>query len=243
MKLSAFPIALLVAFSSVAAAAPVCKVKQGKPMLYRLDLTVPATFCQGGNGSQDPSCDEFPKESNLQLHGLWPNYRNGGYPSGNCGAGGCKSQSAAQGKFCQYPKPPGLYMSATWNEHSGYMAGTEKCLERHEWVKHGTCSGMSAVAYFDWALTTTASIAERLALPADTDISREQFNQLVREKTPELDGAIRLTCRGEALSGLYVLLEWGDSPGKPPGKPIPTGQGGNHFGNCKQTFYVPTRPN
>jgi len=57
---------------------------------------------------------------------------------------------------------------------------------------------MGAAAYFDWALTTTACIAERLALPADTEIGREQFNQPVREKPPELAGAVRLTCRDEA---------------------------------------------
>ena len=28
------------------------------------------------------------------------------------------------------------------------MPGTQSALERHEWIKHGTCTGMSADAYF-----------------------------------------------------------------------------------------------
>lgn len=120
----------------------------------------------------------------------------------------------------------------------GYMAGTESCLERHEWVKHGTCSPMDAPAYFRWSLEATKHIAERLNLPGDRPISRSNFNERARTNLPELDGALRLTCKEGALSSLYVLYEWGEAPAKP----IPTRDGTNHFGNCPASFTIPSTP-
>lgn len=220
-------------------AAPACSVAEGKSLIYRLDLTVPATFCSGGGAAHDPSCDEFPKQAAIQLHGLWPNYQGGGYPAGSCDAAECQLQPPLNGKYCAYPEPPSLYTSPWWKGLAGYMAGVEKCLERHEWIKHGTCSGMSAPDYFQWSLQETARIVERLKLPEDTPISRQELDGWVKQRLPEYNGAFRLTCRGEQLSGLYLIFEWGN----PPGKAVKNKGGRNHFGNCKQTFFLPTKPN
>jgi ribonuclease I len=40
------------------------------------------------------------------------------------------------------------------------MPGAESCLERHEWYKHGTCSGISADAYFALSNGLVASFAQ-----------------------------------------------------------------------------------
>ncbi len=36
----------------------------------------------------------------------------------------------------------------TWRNLQRVMPGTEAQLERHEWLKHGTCAGTSAETYF-----------------------------------------------------------------------------------------------
>lgn len=230
---------LILAFSCAVArtgqATPRCDVAPDRPKLYRLELTVPATFCR--DRFSDRSCREFPKPAAIQLHGLWPNYRSG-FPEGACSDAECPHQSPELGSYCRYPEPPGLYESGSWKALNGYMAGTENCLERHEWVKHGTCSPMDATTYFTWALQNTRRIASALRWPADRPVSRRQFHQRVAKRLPELAGAIRLTCKQGALSSLYVLYEWGPVPTRP----IPTRNGANHYGNCPNSFLIPAQP-
>jgi ribonuclease T2 len=187
--------------------------------------------------TNDPSCKNFPKSSLIQLHGLWPNYENG-YPQGSCGSAECPLQNDSLGKYCKYPKPQGLYDSARWSQLNDYMAGREKCLERHEWVKHGTCSPMAPPEYFGWSLEKTRQISTALAIKADRRISRQAFNGIVAQRIPDLDGSVRLSCNGKYVSGIYVLYEWGEKPGKP----IKTSSGKNSFGNCSNTFVFPSRP-
>lgn len=216
---------------------PSCEIDADKKKLYRLDLTVPATFCS--KESRDPSCSIFPKKSILQLHGLWPNYESG-YPEGRCDKSECKNQSEKLGKFCKYPSPKGLYNSEDWKRLKDYMAGTEKCLERHEWIKHGICSPLEPVNYFKWALEKTKYISQPFDSIKDQSITKEDINRLVEKNFPELSGAVRLSCKGQNVSSVYILYEW-ESNG--PGNPIKTKGGQNGFGNCPKTFIFPSSPN
>lgn len=218
-----------------AADGPYCQIDPGKPKFYRLELSVPTTFCMNPDSRSDPSCQSFPKPG-LQLHGLWPNYHNG-YPSGECDKKVCPTQSDAKGKFCAYPQPPGLYQSAEWKQGKQYMAGLEKCLERHEWVKHGTCTTMQPAAYFGWALKQTQAFADAVAPLLDRPVSRQEFDQLIEKKFPALNGAVRLKCRGAYVDSLNVQFEWGSEPGAP----IKTRGGDNGYGNCGKTFTFPSK--
>lgn len=220
------------------ASAPSCHPEPDRVLVYRLQLTAPATFCASSAAPKgDPACVTFPKQSALQLHGLWPSYQHGFGPEGVCDDDTCPTPRPGQG-FCSFPAPPGLYTSPTWQALKGLMAGTEKCLERHEWVVHGTCSGLAADRYFGWALTATQDLVKRLALPTDIPISREQFNQWSQERLPDYDGALHLTCDGPALLSLRVMLA---STPTGPGAPLPN-PGGNRFGNCGETFVLPSAP-
>ena len=165
----------LIAAPFAVQAEPSCSA-MNKEKIFRLELSVPATFCGGQTGG-DPSCDVLPKKSLLQLHGLWPNYKKSGYPSGQCSTPNeCPEQPQKLGKYCKYPEPAGLYDSADWKSLSeAYMAGKEKCLERHEWVKHGTCTQMAPPDYFAWALKETKRIADTLSLKPDKEMSAAEL--------------------------------------------------------------------
>jgi ribonuclease T2 len=117
------------------------------------------------------------------------------------------------------------------------MAGLEKCLERHEWVKHGICSPMAAPAYFEWSLAKAKEISDMVAPYVDRKLSRKQFNTLVAYKLPEIDGAVRLKCAGQNLYSMSVFYQWGDTPGAV----IPTTGGQNSFGNCKKSFRIASK--
>jgi ribonuclease T2 len=225
----------LAAWAGAGWAKPSCRVDPGRSKVYRLELTVPATYCRQAGDERD--CRDFPKQTAIHLHGLWPNYQSG-FPSGYCPQSECRVQSDFGGRYCGYPALPEVYQTAWWAELKPYMAGTGKCLERHEWVKHGTCSPMDPGTYFHWALDTTQRIATALQPVADQPLTRARFDALVRDALPELAGSLRLKCKGRSVSSLYVLYEWGDRPSRP----IPTRERGNHFGNCRDSFTLPTRP-
>lgn len=222
-------------FSGTATAEPTCQVDPGKEKFYRLEWTVPATFC--ASNRRDPSCERFPKHSPIQLHGLWPNYVQG-YPEGTCSPVECKEQSEARGKYCAFPEPPELYASPSWTARKAYMAGTENCLERHEWVKHGTCSPLKATEYFDWSLRKTQEITDQLALPVDTPISKAMFDKTVAKKLPELKGAFNLSCRGKRLNTLHIRYTWEPTG---PGTPIKNASGRNVI-SCPNKFILPSKP-
>jgi ribonuclease T2 len=103
-------------------------VDPARSKVYRLELTVPATFCR--RASDDPACRDFPKPFAIQLHGLWPNYPSG-YPEGRCSRAECRERSDDEGRYCGYPAPPEVYQTPCLPKLKDYMAGTEKCLERH----------------------------------------------------------------------------------------------------------------
>jgi ribonuclease T2 len=218
-------------------AEPTCQLNLNRDPYYRLELTVSSTFCKKPANKHDPSCKEFPKAGAIQLHGLWPNYDAQGnpkYPEGVCKSNECPPHRPT---YCEYPTPPGLYESDSWKDMQGYMAGLEKCLERHEWVKHGICSPMAAPAYFEWSLAKAKEISEAVAPYVDRDLSRSQFNLLVAYKLPAIDGAVNLECSGANLLSLNVLYKWGGTPQAV----IPNKNGQNSFGNCKKSFRIPSK--
>lgn len=239
--LAALILVMFAGWAGPASAAASCQVEPSFGPYYHLELTVPAAFCK--TVKDDPSCAAFPKPSAIQLHGLWVDYARGRggvrWPSGSCDAAGCELLDGKGVDFCQaLPDMPDIYQSTAWQSGKGYFAGTEKCLERHEWVKHGTCSPMAPAAWAEWSLTKTAEIATKLAAPLDRPIVQGQFDALVRANLPELDGAIHARCNGGALVSFSVDYEWGATPGAV----RKTASGRNEFTGCGSAFTIPTRP-
>ena len=80
--------------------------------------------------------------THFSLHGLWPQ------PNGNfyCGV---KASDRANDKPGHWQDlPPVNLDTATRQELDQVMPGTQSDLERHEWIKHGTCSGKNQQDYF-----------------------------------------------------------------------------------------------
>lgn len=96
--------------------------------------------------------------TNLALHGLWPNKNNDKkHTFGFCGVKKSIRKLDNANKWCKMPSPNLTY--ETKIDLSESMPGFASCLERHEWYKHGTCSGMGADKYFSTANRLVASFA------------------------------------------------------------------------------------
>jgi ribonuclease T2 len=84
--------------------------------------------------------------SHFALHGLWPQPRNQNY---------CKVDPADidNDKASRWSDLPEVTLQpATREELDKVMPGTQSQLERHEWIKHGTCYGVPMDEYFADAL-------------------------------------------------------------------------------------------
>jgi len=82
----------------------------------------------------------------LALHGLWPE------PPGNvyCNVPQAIAATDKGGQWQRLPAPE--LNPATSDRLALVMPGTQSHLDRHEWIKHGTCSGATGERYFGGAI-------------------------------------------------------------------------------------------
>ena len=85
--------------------------------------------------------------NNLALHGLWPSaLSDTNYAYGYCGVEDPLIAIDKKGNWCDLPML--ALEDSTRDRLSQFMPGARACLHRHEWFKHGTCSGLTEEAYF-----------------------------------------------------------------------------------------------
>ncbi|HTJ59303.1 MAG TPA: ribonuclease T [Devosiaceae bacterium] len=117
------------------------------PTHYVLALSWEPGFCVG-HGDKPECRAETPTSfaaSHFALHGLWPD------PREYCGAAPAE---VAADKASRWDELPAVPLSDTTRARlSLAMPGTQSLLERHEWIKHGTCSTLSADTYFSRAVS------------------------------------------------------------------------------------------
>jgi ribonuclease T2 len=111
---------------------------------YVLALSWQPSFCETHEGKSEcrSQTDGRFDGKNLTLHGLFPQ------PIGNfyCGVSSQDKQLDKDKKWTQLP--PVQLTAATTQELTEKMPGFASQLERHEWVKHGTCYGTTPDEYF-----------------------------------------------------------------------------------------------
>lgn len=126
---------------------------QGKPAAsgkpeYVFALSWQPAFCETKPGKTECKTQTTRgfDATHFTLHGLWPQ------PNGNF-----YCQVAAAAKANDNPAhwqdlPPVELDANTRSELDQVMPGTASDLERHEWIKHGTCYGKNQQDYFSDAL-------------------------------------------------------------------------------------------
>lgn len=115
---------------------------------YVLALSWQPAFCEAN--AQRPECTALGEHdfaaANLVLHGLWPNAADGDHPF-YCGVTQTDRAADTSGAWCTLPETGAD--AETRRDLADVMPGSQSCLDRHEWIKHGTCSGLDGDAYFD----------------------------------------------------------------------------------------------
>ncbi|OWV90267.1 ribonuclease [Rhizobium sp. R635] len=99
-------------------------------------------FCQTNQKKAECASQtgERPDATNFSLHGLWPMKQD------YCGVSDDQKSVDKDGDWNKLPAV--TLASETQAALAKAMPGTQSGLDRHEWVKHGTCTKMSAEDYF-----------------------------------------------------------------------------------------------
>ena len=149
---------------------------------YLLNLSWSPEFCH--SHSYAPECAQ---RLAFTLHGLWPQNNSGPFIQ-NC--------STAPG-----PQNPSQYADI-------YPAPG---LLRHEWQTHGTCSGLTADAFFSLARTATHSVAIPATLTQlDHQISLPpaQIINLFQTANPSFPpNSILISCGNNYLTAVEVCMD------------------------------------
>ena len=115
---------------------------------YLLALSWSPEFCTTPAAHKPSKSEQCDKPLGFVVHGLWPQFDNGQWPH-DCNPKAEKNvpdDIAAIVLNAEPPMPPG-----------------DPTLLSHEWIKHGTCSGLDQKGYF----TEIKDAAERVKIPAD----------------------------------------------------------------------------
>jgi ribonuclease T2 len=120
-----------------------------KPAEFILSLSWEPAFCEN-HGTKAECAGETATSvdaTRLSLHGLWPEPFNNQY----CGVDAHLVDSDKHGDWKSLPAVD--LSPAVAGRLAVAMPGTRSLLERHEWLRHGTCYGADPSTYFGDALT------------------------------------------------------------------------------------------
>ena len=145
-------------------------------------------------------------EKQLSIHGLWPQPRGRVY----CGVPQTLQALDKAGRWSELPELP-LDMK-TRDALDVAMPGTASFLQRHEWIKHGTCylGEGGADEYYDDTLQVTASInssvvgtflADHVGAEVSTEEIRARFDEAFGQGSGD---RVQFQCAGD---GDRVLLQ------------------------------------
>jgi len=165
------------------------KAEPGAFDYYVLSLSWSPAYCARDSRAPDSEQCAAGKRFGWVVHGLWPQFADGGYP-----------RSCASGRTV--PK-------AVVDDMIGTMPDVGLIL--HEWRTHGTCSGLPATDYFAKVRAASDKVKVPAALSAPKDglsVPAGQVEAQFVEANPGLKpDMIALVCQRRQVSEVRVCLD------------------------------------
>jgi ribonuclease T2 len=167
-----------------ATAAPRSQGQPGDFDFYVLSLSWSPTFCLTHPNNEQCSGKGY----GFVLHGLWPQYARGGWPA-SC---------APDVRLTNEEMRKGATLFPT------------RALLKHEWAKHGTCSGLAPLEYLEKTDTALGAVVIPPQLqPFNTppSLAASEIEALFRDSNPRMGNhGMAVICKGKVLSEVRVCL-------------------------------------
>ena len=161
--------------------------KAGEFDFYLLSLSWSPQYCSSPAGARDKTQCGGQRQYEFILHGLWPQYDRG-WP-----------------QFCATSQ---TLSNALVEKMMDIMPSRR--LIRHEWDKHGVCTGLSAAEYFGKARAAFSGIKVPKSFQSPKNartISPAKIKDEVLAANPGLaKEAVSVTCAGRFLNEIRVCL-------------------------------------
>jgi ribonuclease T2 len=161
--------------------------KAGEFDFYLLSLSWSPQYCSSPAGARDNTQCGGQRQYEFILHGLWPQYDRG-WP-----------------QFCATSQ---TLSNALVEKMMDIMPSRR--LIRHEWDKHGVCTGLSAAEYFGKARAAFSGIKVPKSFQSPKNartISPAKIKDEVLAANPGLaKEAVSVTCAGRFLNEIRVCL-------------------------------------
>ena len=177
---------------------------------YVLSISWSPGFCQTHHSKTE--CQNLSNtyaSSHFTLHGLWPNKSICGTKYGFCGDVKNKPRD-----FCDYPPVPNLSETMR-NKLEQYIPSVKHgtCLERHEWWKHGTCSGYDVDDYYNTATSMLEKVNQSdfvlnyIRTNIGKSLSTEElYKEFDNSFGDNARNHISLMCKNGALEEIQIQL-------------------------------------
>ncbi len=153
---------------------------------YVLALSWSPAYCDLKGSQADPAQCNASKPFRFIVHGLWPQNERG-YPE-SCGAGG-------------YPSRDDIRSISDLTPSAG--------LVRHEWEKHGTCSGLTPSDYFSVIRAAAGKVIVPTQFSGNSSfaLSPQEIESAFVRSNPGLSaGGITTSCDKGLLTEVRVCL-------------------------------------
>jgi len=176
---------------TLSAAAPAQDARQnqaGEFDFYVLSLSWSPSFCDavGDRATQQSECGERPYS--FVVHGLWPQYEKG-FP-----------------EYCQVPAPR---LDRNIVSSMLDLMPAPRLIFR-EWDRHGTCSGLSARAYFETVRKARAVVKippEFLEVKSELTVTPDTVEEAFTKVNPGLSrSAIAIGCDNKRLREIRICM-------------------------------------
>jgi ribonuclease T2 len=203
---------------------PATETKTAPGDFFVLALSWQPAFCEGKpNKTECRAMDAAsPFGRQLSLHGLWPQ------PARNVYCGVDPAVAELDKTFHWYDLPAPLLSADTRAALDAVMPGTQSVLERHEWIKHGTCyPGATAETYFKDSVRLTQAInASAVGTFLAGQVGKTVTAEALRRKFEEAFGAgaglrVRLACERDGNRQLLGEITIGLKGNIAAGAPLP----------------------
>jgi len=164
--------------------------------LYIMCMSYQPEFCYNHQYDEYYYC-ENPKNTwryNLTLHGLWPEYSDGGYPSS------CTTEEFDESVVDEIGVAKFEILWVNVKEEVG--EGNYTDFWEHEWSKHGTCSGLDQLTYFNETLIRHLKTPESVYENYGGSVNKQEFVDFYGGST-----MVAVVCdAGKYLSEVRVCL-------------------------------------